>query len=105
MKKMRTVRVKTAMGLVRAMMKHRCKGKVLAPMDDSEVPSLGYVCVGCQRFLVQFSLEDMKKEKKMMRMFWEALKTSDGRAALGGALNHPPSKAGGFRKEGFWILE
>ena len=57
----------------------------------------------------QPTLQDvlMKKfgKKKMMRMFWEALKTSDGRAALGGALNHPPSKAGGFRKEGFWILE
>jgi hypothetical protein len=88
MKKVKVVRVKTAMEFINAMKKHRCSDKMLAPMDDDlgKVSSLGYACIGCNRFRVLFALGDLYAEEKRLKLFWKTIRTSNGRSNLGEAL-------------------
>ena len=100
MKKAKEVWVTTAMGLVNAMKKHRCKGKQWLSSD--KILTISYVCGYCGH-RVCLRLADLKTEKAMLELFWKAMKTLDGRTALGKALNRPPTEGQGFSNEGFWI--
>ena len=89
MKKVKTVRAKTAREFINAMKKHKCKGKNWLPADQS--CDINYVCEGCG-FRVSSGLVELMKEKKMLGLFWKSLKTLNGRVVLGQALNYRPMR-------------
>lgn len=78
----KTVRVKGASEMIRAMRNHHCKGKCFSQCDLSEsgIMVIGYKCV-CG-FKVLFGVIDLKTERDRLRTFWRYMKTASGRDAF-----------------------